>query len=73
MHPYKTIGKVLTQVKVLWVVTLWIVVVWCQHFGWLCCFHIFTLNDGDSKVFRKTGILPHHNTASHPRRPELES
>jgi len=33
----------------------------------------FHLEDGSNKFLRNAGILPHHYTASQPRRPRLES
>jgi hypothetical protein len=55
---FEVFTAVKTQVEVFWVVTL-------------CSVSIFTLQreDGGSMVLRNVDILPHHYTASQPRRP----
>jgi len=59
------------------VVKLCSVAVGHQHFGGPCCLHHQSqglhCEDWDCTVFQNIGILPQGDTASQPRRPQLES
>jgi len=74
MRVLRLFTALMFQVKVFWVVTPCSVMVRYQHFTGSRCSHLYggVPEDGGSMNLWNVGILQQRNTASQPRRPQLE-